>query len=89
MHNTYIHTYAHTYGGSCLRQLNQEQPHSERRLVFVIDACLGITAPHVTPSGFVYFDEFLVGVAKFKMDFGSFNCMYFKCRIPTVIASRV
>jgi len=69
MHNTYIHTYTYTYGGSCLRQLNQEQPHSECQLVFIIDACLGITALHVIPSGFVYFGEFLVGVAEFKMAF--------------------
>jgi hypothetical protein len=65
----YIHTYKHTYGGSCHRQLKQEQPHSEFQLVFVIDACLGMTALHLMPSGFVYFGEFLVGSAKFKMAF--------------------
>jgi hypothetical protein len=89
IHNTYIHTYlhtyTHTYGGSCLRKLKQKQLHSECQLVFVIDACLGITALHLMPSGFVYFGEFLVGIAKFKMAFGNFNCMFFKCRISNVI----
>jgi len=46
---------------------------------------LGITALHVMPSGFVYFGEFLIGITKFKMAFGNFNCMYFKCRISNVI----
>jgi hypothetical protein len=78
IHNTYIRAYTHTYDGRCLRQLHQEQPHSECQLVFVIDACLEITALHVMPPGFVYFDEFLVGIAKFKMAFGSFNFTYFK-----------
>lgn len=53
--------------------------------MFVIDACLGITALHVMPSGFVYFGEFLVGIAQSKLAFGNFNFMYFKCRISNVI----